>query len=173
MDQVIINEQWRSISGYINYQVSNLGRVRNANTGSMLRPGMCNGYHSVALHIDNKVKKTYKVSRLVATEFLDNPDNKPWVDHVDHDTINDCVNNLRWVTQSENSMNSKKQNRSTHSRFKGVSFHKQRQRWSAQIAQDGHLHHLGLFDTEEDAALAYNAKAIELFGEYAYINDLG
>ena len=173
MEQVIVNEQWRSVSGYINYQVSNLGRVRNANTGRILRPGLCCGYHAVAIYIDNKVKKTHKVSRLVAKEFLYNPDNKPWVDHIDHNTTNDCVNNLRWVTQSENSMNSKKQVRVTHSQYKGVSLDKRRQRWTAQLRKDGCLNNLGLFDSEEDAARAYNVKAIELFGQYAYLNDLG
>ena len=38
MGEVVINEEWRSIDGYLNYQVSNIGRVRNANTGIILRP---------------------------------------------------------------------------------------------------------------------------------------
>ena len=59
MGMVIVNETWKSIDGYINYQVSNLGRIRNANTGRILRPGNSNGYNVVALYIDNKIKNLY------------------------------------------------------------------------------------------------------------------
>ncbi len=172
MDMVIVNETWKSIDGYINYQVSNLGRIRNANTGRILRPGNSNGYNVVALYIDNKIKKTYKVNRLVANEFLDNLENKPFVDHINHNTFDDNVNNLRWVTRSQNSMNSKKQERSTSSQYKGVAFHKQHNRWVSQIIKDKKRYNLGLFDSELEAAQMYNTKATELFGEYAYLNEI-
>ena len=85
MSQVIVNEQWRSINEYINYQVSNLGRVRNANTGKILKPVLLkSGYPSVKLY-NNDHNKTMLIHRLVASEFIDNQDNKPVVDHIDHD----------------------------------------------------------------------------------------
>ena len=72
MAQEIVNECWRSIDGYINYQVSNLGRVRNSNTGRFLGATDKLGYVRVGLSCDGKAK-THMVHRLVAHEFLDNP----------------------------------------------------------------------------------------------------
>ena len=45
------------------------------------------------------------VHRLVALAFIDNPDNKPTIDHIDRDKNNNCVENLRWATQSEQEYN--------------------------------------------------------------------
>jgi hypothetical protein len=45
-------------------------------------------------------------------------------------------------------------------------------KWSASVMKDDVVHRLGTFETEHDAARAYNEKAIELFGEYAWVNDL-
>ena len=58
----------------------------------------------------------------------------------------------------------------TSSQYKGVAFHKRRSRWCADIKFDRKNLYLGHFDTEEDAARAYNTKAIELFGELAHLN---
>ena len=59
------------------------------------------GYHIVTLTIDGK-KSTKKIHRLVATAFIPNPDNKPEVNHIDGNKFNNNVENLEWVTQSEN-----------------------------------------------------------------------
>ena len=172
MDQVIINEQWRSISGYINYQVSNLGRVRNLTTGKVLKPGcMKSGYRNVILCKDG-VKTTRYIHRLVAGEFIDNHHQKDCVDHIDHDRANNSVPNLRWVTEGENHMNATKR-ANVSSAYKGVYWNKRKEKWHAIIKTNGRQKHIGFYDSDADAALAYNAKAIELFGEYAYINDLG
>ena len=75
-ENIIINECWKSIDGFINYQVSNLGRVRNANTGRILKHrNDRNGYFRVNLSQNGKMI-TYRIHNLVANEFIDNPDNK-------------------------------------------------------------------------------------------------
>ena len=71
MDQVIINEEWRSIDGYINYQVSNRGRVRKSNTGRILKQRKNrDGYYQIGLYCDSK-NKIHQAHRLVANEFLE------------------------------------------------------------------------------------------------------
>ena len=171
MVQEIVNECWRSIDGYINYQVSNLGRVRNSNTGRILTGSRNSfGYLTVSLSKD-KSSSTQSVHRLVAREFLENPGNKTSVDHIDRDKTNNNITNLRWATQSENLGNGSKRTKGS-SNFKGVSRLKRTGKWQAQIKNKGRSIHLGYFDDEIDAANAYNAKAIELFGEYACLNKI-
>ena len=93
-----------------------------------------------------------------------------FVDHVNG--LNDPLT-LRLSTNAENLRNQSAQKRKTSSRFKGVSWHKGRRRWVAQIRKDGKHQHLGYFVCEKEAAAAYNAAAIELFGEFAKINEIG
>ena len=101
----IQEEEWRSISGYTNYQVSNNARVRNITTGRILNPCLDNtGYVRIAL-FNKDIGKTYLVHRLVAQRFIDNPENKSEVDHIDHDPKSNCINNLRWASKSANHMN--------------------------------------------------------------------
>ena len=80
---------------------------------------------------ENKNRNTYRVHRIVAKEFIDNPENRSYVDHIDHNKQNNCVNNLRWCSKSENGMNRNKQRKPCSSNFKGVSWHKHKHRWSA------------------------------------------
>jgi len=161
----IINEEWRSISGYINYQVSNLGRIRNIRSGRILK-----NWSKVVL-TENNIKKTSKVHRFVAKEFIDNPDNKTEVDHIDHNKQNNCINNLRWASRSENMMNKSKQQKTCSSVFKGVNFDKRSQKWLAQIKINTGKN-IGYFASEEDAARAYNKKETELFGAFDNLNIL-
>lgn len=93
-------------------------------------------------------------------------------EHVDHKNRIKSDNrreNLRIATRSQNGYNITKTSRNT-SGFKGVSWHKGAVRFIASIGHDGVLRHLGYFDTAEDAALAYNAAAIRLHGEFANLN---
>ena len=107
--------------------------------------------------------------------IMGNPKGK-FVDHIDRDTLNNRRSNLRICTTSQNTMNSAKGSMKCSSRFKGVSFDKwtlnKVNKWRSCIWKDGRFNHIGHFLTQEDAAKAYNKKAMELFGEFAYMNDL-
>ena len=121
-------EIWKDIEGYEGlYKVSNMGRVKSC-PRITTESGFCckflvggilkykyndNGYPYVILtgigqyEKDNKHKKEKKflVHRLVAKAFLQNPDNKPYVDHINCDITDARVDNLRWVTHRENMNN--------------------------------------------------------------------
>ncbi len=171
----IINEEWRSIDGYINYQVSNIGRVRNADTGKILKPKIeDNGYYRIGLRKDGD-RKFFSIHRLVAHEFIENPDGKHFVDHIDNNRANNCFNNLRWVFLKDNQGNRLKQQKPSHSKYKGVTWNKQQGpsgRWVAYIVMNSKRRHIGYFDNEEDAARAYNEAAKQYFKEYAKLNDV-
>ena len=168
----IINECWRSITGYVNYQVSNIGRVRNADTGRIFTPiDNGHGYFRVSLYRD-RVKKLTLVHRLLAQEIVENLDNKQRVDHIDGNKSNNCVTNLRWVSASENNMNQRKTSKHTSSKYKGVWWNCRKNKWASSIRKDHTRYHLGYFDNEKHAARVYNIKAIDMFGEYANLNDI-
>ena len=169
-----MDEQWRDIEGFPDYMVSSLGRVKSRprprTRGGILKQYMTTtGYWGIALWSDAKKKKPAKVHRLVAEAFIPNPDNKPYVDHIDGVPSHNFVSNLRWCTRSEN-MQNQKSNPGSSSQFKGVSFHKLTKKWRANIRIDGNLKYLGLFENEEDAARAYDAVAKEVHGDFARFN---
>ena len=100
-------EIW-DIEGYEGlYQVSNLGRVKSLNykctkEEKILKPKVCKkGYLMVGLYKEGK-RRYYLVHRLVAETFIDNPEDKPQVNHKDEDKTNNKVENLEWVTSKEN-----------------------------------------------------------------------
>ena len=95
--------------------------------------------------------------------------NRKGIDHIDHDGLNNQKNNLRFCTNSENSMNRRKRVNCT-SIYKGVYFSKAAGKWQAYIMINGKHIHLGLFASEADAAKAYNTKAVSLFREFANLN---
>lgn len=96
-------EQWKPIEGYEEtYEVSSLGNVRNIRTGRLLKLlKHSKGYRRVHLHL-NGCRTTYYVHRLVAYQFIPNVSNKPEVNHIDGQKTNNVVQNLEWVTMSEN-----------------------------------------------------------------------
>jgi hypothetical protein len=92
-------------------------------------------------------------------------------DHIDGNGLNNQRRNLRAATTQQNQMNRKPLTNCT-SRYKGVSYHKRGKIWQAYIKINGKTIHLGSFRLEIDAAKAYNKKAVELFGEFAKLNNL-
>jgi len=91
------------------------------------------------------------------------------VDHKDGDGLNNRRYNIRLATDAQNCFN-RATDRGTASGFKGVTFHKKTKKWAARINKQGIGYNLGLFQATEDAARAYDAKARELFGEFARPN---
>ena len=96
-------EIWKEIKDYEGlYEVSNYGRIKSLDSNIILTPckpatsGLC-----VTLS-KNRVNTKFQVSRLVAAAFIPNPENKPYVDHIDGVRYHNFVENLRWCTQKEN-----------------------------------------------------------------------
>lgn len=93
--------EWRPVSDCPTYSVSDDGRVRNSITGRQLKPQKVNGYQHVTL-CDEKGHHQKTIHRLVATEFLENPNQLPVVNHIDGNKENNCAYNLEYCTQSDN-----------------------------------------------------------------------
>lgn len=91
------------------------------------------------------------------------------VDHVNGDGLDNRRANLRIADGSQNQAN-RVRGRAHSSGFRGVTWHKQAGRWQAAIKVRGKNYHLGLYDTQEEAARAYDAAAVEHFGEFARPN---
>ena len=157
-------EIYRIIDNYENYEVSNLGNVKNKKTNIILKGYPSNGYIKVNLYKDSKMTK-FHLHRLVAITFIDNIDDKVCVDHIDGNTCNNNVNNLRWATNSENAMNCKISRNNT-SGCKGVMFNKERQKWCASITIDYIKIHLGPFNTFDEAKNARQICANQAFGNF-------
>ena len=94
-------EEWKQILEYENYEVSSYGNVRNKKTGRILKSARNGGYLHISLS-SNKTQKSFRVHQLVAICFIDNPENKPQVNHIDKDGTNNKLSNLEWVTAVEN-----------------------------------------------------------------------
>lgn len=90
-------------------------------------------------------------------------------DHIDHNGLNNRKSNLRLCTPAQN-VHNKRPQRDSSSKYKGVGSKKQSRKWEARIRFQGKLYHLGDFDNQMEAAMAYDDKAAELFGEFAYLN---
>ena len=90
-------------------------------------------------------------------------------DHKNHDTLDNRKSNVRICTPAQNNYNRLPQAAGT-SRYKGVHWHKNHQKWQARIGHNGKHIHIGYYDYEADAAIAYDDMAIELFGEFACLN---
>jgi hypothetical protein len=153
------------IEGFPGYEIDTLGNVFS--NGNMLKPGTDgDGYLRVKLS-KNKTSYTRCVSRLVAHAFIENPDDKPCVDHINNDRTNNCVYNLRWVTVQENNFN-RSVNKKSITGIKGVSFCERMGIYRARIKIDGKGYELGYFDDIDDAQNARVNKARQLYG--CYIN---
>jgi hypothetical protein len=119
-----------------------------------------------SFHIGN----TYKTI-MMHRKIMNCSDSKLVVDHINHNTLDNRKENLRVCTVMQNCHNQKKYKKS-YSKYKGVSYKKDNKtkKFYASIGFNNKLICLGSFLTEEGAALAYDNKAKEIYGEFAYLN---
>jgi hypothetical protein len=95
-------ETFVKIEGFEKYEVSNLGRVKNIKSGRILKSHLNrSGYLMHQLRENNKQKNLY-LHRIIATAFIDNPEEKPQVNHIDENKLNNDLSNLEWCTEREN-----------------------------------------------------------------------
>ena len=97
----LTGEIWKDIEGCSNHQVSNMGRIYVKSTNMIVYGHLAHGYRHVSIQDDAGNKHHPTIHKLVAQAFIPNPDNKPQVDHIDSDPLNNKASNLRWVTQEE------------------------------------------------------------------------
>lgn len=121
-----MEEIWKDIKDYEGlYQVSNLGRVKSLKTYKytkktnsckeilrirILRSALEKSGYKIVVLTKNKIRTTKKVHRLVAETFISNPNNYKCVNHIDGNKLNNSVNNLEWITNSNNTIHAYKNN---------------------------------------------------------------
>ena len=156
-------ENWRKVIEYEDlYEVSNMGRVRSVKKETLiLKPFHWQKDGYMYARLSKKSKKCRRgIHVLVAKAFIPNPKNKKQVNHIDGDKTNNTVDNLEWSTPRENSTHYTSQ-LNTSSKFTGVSL-TQSGKWASPIRIKGKKYHLGTFDNEFEAHIAYQNKLKEV-----------
>lgn len=94
--------KWKILKENENYSINEKGEIKNNITKKILSPSINkdSGYYQIDLWKNNKSRK-YTLHRLVANNFIPNLENKPTVDHIDGNRLNNDISNLRWATYSE------------------------------------------------------------------------
>jgi hypothetical protein len=159
-------EIWKNIKGYENcYKVSNLGRVKSLKRKKVLEDKIISskridyyGYPYVNLS-KNSNTKDFRVHKLVAIVFVDNPNNYSDVDHIDRNKLNNNIENIRWCSSSENKRNSERCDNAS-SKYNGVAWIKQNKKWRASCNFGGKTLHLGCFNSEIQAAKTFDSFCI-------------
>lgn len=97
-------------------------------------------------------------------------DSKIFVDHKDHDGLNNKRDNLRLCSLSQNHCNRRSAHNKKYSKYLGVYWDNSKMKWTAKLRKDKLLYSLGTFKLENDAAIAYNNAAVKHHGEFANLN---
>lgn len=102
----MVEEIWKEYPLDKRFLVSNMGEVKNKISGKIYKTQKnIEGYLGFVVSLGHrKMYKLYKIHRMVAQTFLDNPDDKPCVNHIDGNKQNNSVLNLEWVTYRENTI---------------------------------------------------------------------
>ncbi len=118
--------------------------------------------------------KTYINRISISAHQLVCPSDTPLLtpDHKNGNGLDNQRCNLRLASDSQQGQNKRKKSGSSSSKYKGVSWIKEDNKWRARIKKNGKQIHLGVFKTEIGAAVAYNRAAKELFGDFARLNIL-
>lgn len=160
MTQEQVRALFTYVSGRLYWKIRPGRRVK---VGDLAGCSTKAGYHIIRFNRTN-----YKAHRLI---YLYHYGYLPQqIDHINGDKTDNRIENLRECNTSENARNRKYG--IGKSDYKGVSWNSRRNKWKSCITSSNQRIFLGYFNTETEAAKAYNQKAIELFKEFAYLNEV-
>jgi hypothetical protein len=146
-------EEWRIITKFPTYSVSNYGRVKNNTTGNILNGSIkATGYVEICLN-----RKYVRVHKLVVEAFLPNWHGHIQCDHINRIRHDNRVFNLRWITLSNNQKN--RQKFGSSSKYIGVCMYGDR--WQVRTSINGKRIYIGGYADEKTAGIAYNEFIIE------------
>lgn len=163
-DLIWKTEEWKDVPNYEGkYQVSDLGRLKcfRKNKYYYLKQRFNQqGYLRTTIHFKG-IRKTKSIHKLVAISFLGHIPNGNIlvINHKNFIKRDNRKVNIEIVTNRENS---NRKHCVSSSKYVGVDYHKRTKKWRARIVYNGDLIHLGLFDREIDASIAYNKKLKEI-----------
>jgi len=104
-----MTEIWKELEGFSNYKFSNTGKVWSKSSNKeMSLQAKCSGYVTITVMNDEGNRHTMMVHRFIAWSFIPNPENKPTVNHINHNRADNRVENLEWATISEQNNHKKK-----------------------------------------------------------------
>ena len=140
---------WKQVIDFENYEINEEGAIRS---GDKIMKQYLNhhGYYTLSL-FNNDGEKKKSIHRLIGLHFIPNPDNLPYIDHINGKRADNRIENLRWVTREQNYWNNK---------GKGYCFNSGK--FQAKIRQNGKTIYLGRYDTPEEARKAYEEKFLEI-----------
>ena len=142
------------IQGYSGYIIYPDGRIWSNKLNREIKSTINNaGYYVVGL-TNNKKRKLYLLHRLLAIHYIDNPENKPCVDHIDRVKTNNSLDNLRWVTHLQNCQNWGVSKRNTNG-HKNIKFRKATGHYCFEKMVNG-KQHSRTFKTLEEAVVYKN-----------------
>lgn len=163
----IEGEIWKKlIKENENYLISNFGRIKSCYRQTMRSDGKIftieerilkqainkYGYLQVAFYVGDKIK-SFRINRLVGVYFIENKNNLNQVNHIDGVKTNNNVENLEWVSNMENCCHNILKSRKSSSKYIGVTFCKDLNKWRSKIFFNNKQIHLGVFDSEIEAHL--------------------
>lgn len=165
-------EVWKNIEGFKGYQVSNLGKVRSrkghGDEWRIMKQGYGDGRYRQVVLMQHGIPVTKRVHRLVAEAFLANPEGKPQVDHIDGNSYNCVLENLRYVTPTQNcsNPNTKERNRGSReeqranrrNRLMAQRLERMRDKETDYICEDFDL----VYDCARDCYMLYVKKTVEV-----------